>query len=180
MIWQSTWWSHQILIYVIIIPSPSPPSPPPPATDVIDDAPAPAPPLPHLLWESLSKSLYGPNADATITITSPHEEGLLLYGSNPPWLLTITVDYHSLIMLEEGHWCVLADGIDIMCVGDKDIRQVQVDLTSTILVAMERLPSTSHEMGLHVTLTVVLAGGGLQHPSIQRSSPPVKVRVLIS
>lgn len=140
--------------------------------------------LPDHLWEAISKSLYGPPNDASINIKAPHPGDVLIYSNDPPYTLDMRVSSHGFTMLEEGHWCVLANGHGVMCVGDRGVEQIQVDLTEPILHAINGsnptiTPSSSSPVKVTITLEAVLAGGSLEHPSVLRWSPPVPLQVLV-
>lgn len=153
-------------------------------------------PLVSRLLEAVSTGLFGLPPRAGIRIEYPAHDDLLLFStsSSEPGRkpVQVQVSMQGFRMLQDGYWCLHLDGREVTCVGD-DVASVSLDL-ATLMMAQGRNVSSSSSSGLvggkeeqgvrspwsdEAELQAVLVAGGLEFPSVQRSSQPVRVRAVV-
>jgi hypothetical protein len=126
------------------------------------------------LKRALDEALFGVPARASISIQCPRRDEMLVFtqASSPESrALSVQVVTEDFRMLEDGFWCLHANGMERVCVGD--------DASQTVLTLEPVIGnmSTVHN-SVHIRLEAVLRGGDLAGPAVQKRSAPVHVRAL--
>lgn len=159
-------------------------------------------PLVSRLLEAVSTGLFGLPPRAGIRIEYPAHDDLLLFstssssqdGAGEPGRkpVQVQVSMQGFRMLQDGYWCLHLDGREVTCVGD-DVASVSLDLAALMMAQGKNVSSSSssglvggkEEQGVRAPwsdeaeLQAVLVAGGLEFPSVQRSSQPVRVRAIV-